>query len=496
MPDNLVLQGSTWHVKLAIPLDVRPSFGHRSYLSKSLETGSRSVAMERRLAILTKWKSEIRQARTIRSQRPDWREEIFTLAESTTQMIRNAAPVYDPASIPTNEVEARQGFKEGTQAIQRGFKGIASLLLADGAEQSDLESLKNLFLNAMHSDEEANRFTVKLTKLIESVQLKRKVETLGLSKSEIEESQQILSGRYTPQTSITPSRIEAFSNHLEKMLTNEKSRKKPIAHLKAFNTFLVENKLEIDFHTVNQFLNTLITTKTKRQYLWGLGKFWSWAMKHDKAFKDRYQNIANPFKDHDLPKNDETATKSYLPYTKEQVENLYRAALAQNDNEVASLIKIGAFTGARAEEIGAIHRDNVTIENGIPTWFNIPVSKSKAGIRDVPIHTKLQPLISDLLAKSSDGYLLKHGKNKAYAISHICKRFGHLKTGLDFSRRHTFHSFRGTANRMMLNAGVKPIFTPYLLGHDIGAGVNLDVYYAGPTNEQKIESIMTLDFDI
>lgn len=63
MADNLILKGSTWHVRLELPSDVRHAFGNRRKLTKSLKTGNKAEAHIRKLPVLADWKSIISKAR-------------------------------------------------------------------------------------------------------------------------------------------------------------------------------------------------------------------------------------------------------------------------------------------------------------------------------------------------------------------------------------------------------------------------------------------------
>lgn len=63
MADNLILKGSTWHVRLELPEDVRPSFGNRRKLTKSLKTGNKNEAQIRKLQYISVWKEQIEFAR-------------------------------------------------------------------------------------------------------------------------------------------------------------------------------------------------------------------------------------------------------------------------------------------------------------------------------------------------------------------------------------------------------------------------------------------------
>jgi len=61
----LTLRHPEWHIRVAVPADVRDSVG-TSALQKSLHTASVDVAVERARLILVQWQAEFSAARTMR----------------------------------------------------------------------------------------------------------------------------------------------------------------------------------------------------------------------------------------------------------------------------------------------------------------------------------------------------------------------------------------------------------------------------------------------
>lgn len=59
--NHLVLRGSTWHVRLSVPKDLRKKLNRREF-TKSLKTSSKAVAQRKSLDLLANWKLEIASA--------------------------------------------------------------------------------------------------------------------------------------------------------------------------------------------------------------------------------------------------------------------------------------------------------------------------------------------------------------------------------------------------------------------------------------------------
>ena len=100
--------------------------------------------------------------------------------------------------------------------------------------------------------------------------------------------------------------------------------------------------------------------------------------------------------------------------------------------------------------------------------FEIVDAKTKAGVRTVPIHRQISKTIERLVKDSADGYVLSGLKPNANGDrgDAIGKRFSRLKRSLEFSDRHTFHSWRGTVITMLERAGVPEGTVQDIVGHE------------------------------
>ena len=165
------------------------------------------------------------------------------------------------------------------------------------------------------------------------------------------------------------------------------------------------------------------------------------------------------------------STKANAAYTPQQVVDLWSASLAQtkrgkadSDQQLADLILLSAYTGTRIEEMCSLKVVDVT-----DGTFKIIDSKTNAGIREVPIHSKLKDTVKRLKKESKDGYLISGLTFNKYndRSNALGKRFGRLKTKLGFSSRvYTAHSFRSTLITMLENAGVSENLAADIVGHE------------------------------
>lgn len=123
MADNLIKKKgeSMWYVSLAIPKDVQKSFGGRKKITKSLKTGLRSEAMERRLRYLAKWKKQIVDARAGRSLPNDWEDEISQALANLEeikrlkkrQLIGESVDILNPSPPYPTTISIRLSFLQG-----------------------------------------------------------------------------------------------------------------------------------------------------------------------------------------------------------------------------------------------------------------------------------------------------------------------------------------------------------------------------------------------
>lgn len=158
-----------------------------------------------------------------------------------------------------------------------------------------------------------------------------------------------------------------------------------------------------------------------------------------------------------------TGKGGWEPFRPHEVVSLLNAAVEKGDQELADLIRLGMYTGARIEELCALKVENCTEE-----VLSITDSKTDAGIRQVPVHSALGELIDRLMGASQDGYLLSGLTFNKYGdrSNAIGKRFGRLKQSLGFSEKKVFHSIRKTVVTLLEDAGVSENLTADIVGHE------------------------------
>lgn len=283
-----------------------------------------------------------------------------------------------------------------------------------------------------------------------------------------------------------------LSEHLESYLDgvgDPKSKDMKARHLRLF---LQEFRLASDVSqdAVEEWVdrklirNLGLSVKTAKTYLSTYRTFW----KHLNKLKLVGKSL-EAFSDvlPDAPKRTNRPQRDY--FTPEDYRRLLEA-VPEHDEALSDLIRLGAYTGCRIEEIC-----NLKVQNVLSDHIKIADAKTEAGIRKVPLHSAIRQLVARLKDTSEDGYLLSGlTKNKYGDRSNaIGKRFGHLKRRLGYGKEHVFHSFRRGVVTQFEEAQVPENIAARIVGHDYKT-MTFGTYSGGATIETLQQAIEVLSW--
>lgn len=241
--------------------------------------------------------------------------------------------------------------------------------------------------------------------------------------------------------------------------------------------FVVQFKYSGDVQTraVRTYLGGLgVSVQTQRRILSGIKNYWTF-------LQDKFElDDADPFTNA-IPR---TKTKaSGKVRTDWQPEDLVRVYRAAKGADLKLLIRIAAYTGARREELCSptteFNQDTIRIVD----------AKTSAGVRTVPVHDAIKPLINDWVAARNN---LKPNKFGDMSDA-IGKRFGRLKTELGYGKGLVFHSIRATVATLLENAGVPEGVSADIVGHE-KPNMTYGLYSGGASLEVKRAAIMLLNY--
>ena len=204
-------------------------------------------------------------------------------------------------------------------------------------------------------------------------------------------------------------------------------------------------------------------------YLSSLRNYWNHV---SRIIQDPNAKDLIAFKEHELPDSVHDIRKGWET---EDLRRLYQEETITSKNTplLKDLMFIAMFTGCRIEDACRLQRKDVVIKKGI-RCLHINASKAKRfhnfGIRDTPIHSKLETTIDRLLSEIDDdpeAYLItiktaEVGGKRSTALS---KSFGYHKEALGYERKDTkseraqelrdFHSIRTTGNSFLKNKKIE-----------------------------------------
>ena len=186
-------------------------------------------------------------------------------------------------------------------------------------------------------------------------------------------------------------------------------------------------------------------------------------------------------------------TEPWRPFDPDDIIYLHTCATLKGDSQLADLILIGAYTGARIEEICSIKCQDIDDKT---SSIRITDSKTEAGKRLIPIHSKLKDRIKRLAAESDDDFVIAGLRKNKYGdrSNAVGKRFGRLKTLEGYDSQHVFHSIRKTLVTMLENQGVGENVAADIVGHE-KPRITYGLYSGGTTLEVMREAIERISYD-
>jgi integrase len=234
-----------------------------------------------------------------------------------------------------------------------------------------------------------------------------------------------------------------------------------------------------------------LTPKTVQRILSALRGYW----RHLQA-SGHAPDALEPFNRLDIQRQGGRVTHDdkRRAFTRADVVGLLAKAGERADQELADLIDLGRWTGARIEELCILRVENVKLAATIP-HFTTTAGKTGAAVRDVPVHAALAPVLAKLIGDRTTGWVLaKLTPNKYGDRSNaIGKRFGRLRTDAGYGPQLVFHSLRKAVVTLLENAGVAENVSAAILGHE-HATLTYGLDSGGPSLAVKAEAIAKLAY--
>lgn len=192
------------------------------------------------------------------------------------------------------------------------------------------------------------------------------------------------------------------------------------------------------------------------------------------------------------------AKKGWGVFSNEDLVKLY-AAVDHRDVSLKFLMLLAMYSGARIEELCSLKVADFIDKQGI-NCFAIRDSKTRAGVRIVPLHNSLEPLINYALSlRRPKGYpylITGLSTNKYGALSNaIGKRFGRLKKAMGFGPELVFHSIRKCVITQLEQRGFPESVVADLVGHE-KATITYGLYSGGSSLEAINNAVQAIKYDL
>lgn len=144
----------------------------------------------------------------------------------------------------------------------------------------------------------------------------------------------------------------------------------------------------------------------------------------------------------------------------------------ETDKQTSGCLLIMIYTSLRIGELLELKKENIDLISDIKT-IDVIKSKTKAGIRLIPLHNKIIPVV-EYLSNNKSEYLVSSIRGIPFKYTHWSAHF--FKPLLSkYNMQHTPHDCRHTFITLMTAAGADPVVLRQLVGHE-GKDVTEKVY--------------------
>jgi integrase len=209
-----------------------------------------------------------------------------------------------------------------------------------------------------------------------------------------------------------------------------------------------------------------LSDRTINRYLCALSPVWKWGKARGEVSGD------NPF---DGLMRSKKNGATYIHFETEELESIF--STPSKKAHLREIAMVGLYTGARLNEICSLAWENIKEEDGV-WYFDIIASKSEAGVRRVPIHSKLLWLVErgrDVSDRTAQVWLgivpggpdMKHSWKVSPAFT-IHRRDCGIPDFRTAKKKLAYHSFRKNAVRALVLSGVPVATIQQIVGHERG----------------------------
>lgn len=151
--------------------------------------------------------------------------------------------------------------------------------------------------------------------------------------------------------------------------------------------------------------------------------------------------------------------RPHKPFTRQKINKLWSNLNTEGVDSILILI----YTGMRVGELLNLTKDNIYLRQ---KYIKITKSKTKSGLRIIPIHEKILPLIISRMKQEPNKYLICEKNGKPYNYSTYCTIW--KKIMKQINAKYTTHDCRHTCATLLDNAEANENAKRRILGHATG----------------------------
>ncbi|WP_114097837.1 site-specific integrase [Thalassospira profundimaris] len=472
-----------WYFRMKIPADLRPHYGGKSQILKSLRTGDLSKAQSLRWQMVADQKAEFEVLTGVR----DW---------TPAQIEEKAEREFTEFLVQLNEDGVEEEELDITRDVYveklRGREPLSDLDFAMTRARIYACSAREAALNGKVYPKPTSfgRNTIDPVELVPYRELKQKKKKEGplfrdVAKRYLEQTQRHPSSRLTQQTIAQYQVVHRlFDEWAGRPTLEEVTRQQAAEFIEVVSTLdpywgrSPKTKQRSFSEIMERFGNHEVglSNRTLNRYSTGLSLVWKWAGKQG-LFEGK-----NPWKWLQRPEGQSRKTGK-LPFTQEEVCTLLsqkpEVFPSEQDypNTLLWVCWIAAFSGMRLNEICERKVSDLKQQDGI--WcLEVTGAKTEAGDRLVPLHSTLLDLgLLEFARHHRQEYLfpclLPGGPDKKRSW-YLTRRFVEYRRSLGVTRidsatqkdRVNFHSFRRTVIQQFEHARLPQTEVAQVVGHE------------------------------
>lgn len=158
--------------------------------------------------------------------------------------------------------------------------------------------------------------------------------------------------------------------------------------------------------------------------------------------------------------------RPHKPFSRQKINRLWSIS----DQDGVDTVLILLYTGMRIGELLQLQKSDI---NQRQQLIRITKSKTAAGIRVIPIHHRIQPLIAARM-QTTGAYLIADKDGRPYTYGRYCDLWRNIMSAIR-AADHTTHDCRHTVATLLDNAGANETAKRRILGH-AGGDVTERVY--------------------